>query len=82
MVGWCKIQESKCPRGGPNLPEARPTERVKTVDTNSVPQHHEHGEQERPCACYEGVVFIGELVEVDGVEVEVVEGVPCRRCSE
>jgi len=34
-------------------------------------------------ACYEGVVFIGHLVEnEDGEEVEVVEAVPCRRCSE
>ncbi len=31
-------------------------------------------------ACYDGVVYIGHLVEEDGEEVEVVEAVPCRRC--
>ena len=34
-------------------------------------------------ACYAGLVFIGHLVEnEDGEEVEIVEAVPCRRCSE
>jgi hypothetical protein len=37
---------------------------------------------ERPHACYEGVVYIGRLVEEDGEEVEVVEAVPCRRCAD
>jgi len=33
-------------------------------------------------ACYEGLVFIGHLVEDEsGEEVEVVEAVPCRRCG-
>jgi hypothetical protein len=33
-------------------------------------------------ACYEGVVFIGHLVEDEGgEEVEIVEAVPCRRCA-
>jgi len=37
---------------------------------------------ERPHACYEGVVYIGHLVEDDsGEEVEVIEAVPCRRCA-
>ncbi len=36
--------------------------------------------EERPCACYEGLVYVGHLVEEDGEEVEVVEPVPCRRC--
>ncbi|MDP9475611.1 MAG: hypothetical protein M3R38_07960 [Actinomycetota bacterium] len=38
--------------------------------------------EERPCACYDGLVFIGclELTE-EGEEVEVIEPVPCRRCS-
>jgi hypothetical protein len=37
--------------------------------------------QERGCfVCYEGVVYIGKLVEgEDGEEVEVVEAVACRR---
>ena len=35
-------------------------------------------------ACYEGVVFIGRLVEDPGTgeEVEVLEAVPCRKCTE
>jgi hypothetical protein len=35
-------------------------------------------------ACYEGVVYIGHLVEdseADGDTAEVFEPVPCRRCS-
>ena len=36
---------------------------------------------ERPHGCYEGVVYIGHLVEQDGEEIEVLESVPCRRCS-
>ncbi len=37
----------------------------------------------RPCACINGVVYIGHLIEDPdtGEEVEVVEPVPCRRCS-
>ncbi len=41
-----------------------------------------HPSTEGPCACYEGLVFIGHLVEADGEEVEVVEAVPCRRCAD
>ena len=36
---------------------------------------------ERPHGCYDGLVFIGHLVEDEcGEEVEVIEAVPCRRC--
>jgi hypothetical protein len=39
---------------------------------------------ERPHACYEGVVYIGHLVEAPGTgeEVEVFDTVPCRRCTD
>jgi len=39
---------------------------------------------ERPHACYEGVVYIGHLVEDPGTgeETEVVDVVPCRRCAD
>ena len=41
--------------------------------------------EDAPHACYEGVVYIGHLVEEDseatGEEVEVIEAVPCRRCA-
>jgi hypothetical protein len=39
---------------------------------------------EAPHACYEGVVYIGHLVEDPGTgeEVEVFEAVPCRRCAD
>jgi hypothetical protein len=36
---------------------------------------------DRPHACYEGLVFVGHLVEEDGAEVERVEAVPCCRCE-
>ncbi|MDQ3303878.1 MAG: hypothetical protein M3518_11100 [Actinomycetota bacterium] len=33
-------------------------------------------------ACYEGVVYIGHLIEdEDGDTAEVFEPVPCRRCA-
>jgi hypothetical protein len=51
------------------------------VDTTSVPQPHEHGEQGRPYACYEGTVYVGHVVEDPETGVEVFEGVPCRRCK-
>ncbi len=41
-----------------------------------------HPSTEGPCACYEGLVFIGHLVEEDGEEVEVIEAAPCRRCAD
>jgi hypothetical protein len=39
---------------------------------------------ERPHPCYQGVVYIGHLVEDPGTgeETEVIEAVPCRRCAE
>lgn len=44
-----------------------------------VPPDHD---QDRPHACYSGVVYIGHLVEHDGEEVEVIVTVPCRRCAD
>ncbi len=44
------------------------------------------GDNLRPScpACYEGVVYLGELVvdEETGEAVEVVHPVPCRRCAD
>ena len=37
---------------------------------------------ERHHACYEGVVYIGHVVDEDGEEVEGFEAVPCCRCSD
>ena len=36
-----------------------------------------------PCGCYDGLVFIGHMAPdpETGEEVEVIEAVPCRRCS-
>ncbi len=41
-------------------------------------------QDQRHCVCYQGVVYIGHLVEDPGTgeEVEVVDAVPCRRCAE
>jgi hypothetical protein len=50
---------------------------------DTVEAHYASLERLRPCACYEGVVYIGHLVEDPGTgqEVEVIEAVPCRRCA-
>jgi hypothetical protein len=59
------------------------------VDTRSLAQgplaHPSPTDEERDCfACYEGVVYIGRLVEseADGKVVEVLEAVPCKRCAD
>ena len=53
------------------------------MDKGRVAHEEHHGEEEYPCACYEGVVFIGHMVEgVNGEEVEVIEGLPCRACRD
>ena len=39
-------------------------------------------QDDQPHGCLAGVVYIGHMVEGDdGQEVEVIEGVPCRRCG-
>ena len=51
--------------------------------TDSSADAHPSTEEETPHGCYEGVVYLGRLVEDDsGEEVEMVEAVPCRRCSD
>ncbi len=57
------------------------------MDTTRVHHHDDtldahYSCLERPHGCYDGLVFIGHLVEEDGEEVEVIESVPCRRCSD
>ncbi len=46
---------------------------------NSTPEPHPSTE----CfACYEGVVYLGLLIEDEsGEEVEAITAVPCRRCA-
>jgi hypothetical protein len=51
------------------------------VDTKSLAHATHPSTEERPCACYDGLVFICHLGEEDGGEVEVFEAVPCRRCG-
>jgi hypothetical protein len=46
----------------------------------STEDHDHHDQVECPHACYEGVVYIGHLVEEDGEEIEAFETVPCRKC--
>ncbi|MBA2714797.1 MAG: hypothetical protein H0U55_14730 [Rubrobacteraceae bacterium] len=48
---------------------------------STAPDPHPSTE-ERPCACYEGVVYIGHMVEEDGEETEIFEAIPCSRCSD
>jgi hypothetical protein len=74
-------------------PGARPTERMKTVDTaeSSAPHAHPSTEDhddtveahyaclERLCACLEGWVFVGYIDEY-GEEREA--SYACRRCAD
>jgi hypothetical protein len=78
-----------------NLPEpGQPNEEVDAM-TIAHDAHPSTGDQddtvdahyaslERSHACYDGVVYIGRLVEVPGTgeEVEVIGAVPCRRCAD
>ena len=60
-----------------SAPHAHPS----TKDRDDTVEAH-YASLERPHACYEGVVYIGHLVDgEDGEEVEVFEAVPCRRCA-
>jgi hypothetical protein len=55
----------------------------KSLAHPAHPSTEEHdGQHERPHACYQGVVYIGHVVEDPGTgeEVEVFEAVPCRKC--
>jgi hypothetical protein len=49
---------------------------------DTVGAHYASLERLGSHACYEGVVYIGHLVEEDGEETEVYEAVACRRCAE
>jgi hypothetical protein len=56
---------------------------------SSIEDHDDTVESHYAClerlhACYEGVVYIGHLVEDPGTgeETEVIEAVPCRRCTD
>jgi hypothetical protein len=79
-------QESPTPRD--------PAQRERTpMDTNRVPQPRHDDDTveahyaclERPCACMDGWMFVGRVVEsehdLDG-EVLEYERVSCRRCSD
>ena len=50
------------------------------MDTPKI--HRDPAEDHHPHACYEGLVFIGYLVEDDetGETAEVFEPIPCRHC--
>ncbi len=65
-----------------SAPHAHPS----TEDQDDTVEAHYSGlERLRPCACMNGTVFIGYLVDEegeDGEEVEAFEAVPCRRCAE
>jgi hypothetical protein len=79
-------------------PGARPTERMQTVDTreSSAPHAHpsieDHDDTveahysclERPCACNDGWVTIGQIAvdQETGEEVEEYALYHCRKCVE
>jgi hypothetical protein len=57
-----------------------PTPEVLPGDT--LETHYSGLERMRPRGCYEGFVFIGHLVvDEDGEPQEVIERMPCRRCT-
>ena len=61
-----------------SAPHAHPS----TEDHDDTVEAH-YASLERPHACCQGVVFIGRLVVGDdSKEVEVIEAVPCRKCTE
>jgi hypothetical protein len=63
-----------------SVPHAHPP----TEDQDdTVEAHYSALERLRLHACYQGVVYIGHVVENPGTgeEVEVIEAVPCRRCA-
>ena len=64
-----------------SAPHAHPS----TEDRDdTLEAHYASLERLRPCACLDGVVYIGHLVEDPGTgeETEVIEAVPCRRCAD
>jgi hypothetical protein len=51
--------------------------------TAAAKRRPDPGHQTRACfACWEGLVYIGHMVEEDGEEVEQIEAVPCKRCRD
>jgi hypothetical protein len=86
---WCNIKTAR--RGG-NLPDHGPQPlKEATVDIKRIPPvgdpftaapHHDH-QDERPHACNDGWVTIGQIaVDVDtGEEVEEFALYLCRRCA-
>jgi hypothetical protein len=54
-------------------------------DDDTIEAHYSGLERLRPCACIDGWVFLGRVVEsehdLDGEVVEY-ERVPCRRCAD
>jgi hypothetical protein len=74
------VQIQKWPRRSGSSPgPGQPTEEAAV--NNSTAPHPHPSTEEQPHACYEGLVFIGHLVEDEsGEEVEVFEAVLCRKC--
>jgi hypothetical protein len=49
---------------------------------DTVETHYASLERLECTLCYRGIVFVGRLeMTEEGEEIEVVEPVPCRRCS-
>jgi hypothetical protein len=61
--------------------DSSPSGHPSTDRDDTIEAHY--ASLERACGCYGGYHYIGHLVEgEDGEEVEVIEAVPCRRCSD
>ena len=75
---WCSSLHTATPES--SAPHAHPS----TDEHDDTVEAH-YACLERPCACVDGWVFVGRVVEsehdLDGEVVEY-ERVPCRRCAD
>jgi hypothetical protein len=76
------VVKRKWPRRCSNTPGPGPQKGHAPVDTAKI--HREQDKDHHPHACYEGVVYMTYTVhdEAVGAEVERIEAIPCRRCTE
>src|SRR5215212_116234 len=91
MQEWPRGETAKyLPRPGPRGCTLMATEKSSAPHAHPSTEDHDdtveahYASLERPHACYQGVVFIGHVVEDpgSGEEVEVIEAVPCRKCTD
>lgn len=78
------MNNSTAPDPHPSTEERDDSSSRSRDDQLTVEAHYAGlGRLEAPHACYDGVVYVGHLVEdpATGDEVERIEALPCRRCA-